>query len=153
MTYSIDKNEVDAALFEFLRSIYLFERRESSMFGVTWDEVYLLQLLIRRPGMRVSHLSQELRIPKFAASRMLTRLQQNGLVLKESDGTDGRAVSVHITEAGREKIGAIEAYNYETVSAHFGTMPEPTLRLLLQTITELGGLLNLNAAGESGEDQ
>lgn len=149
MSYIIDKHEVDAALFEFLRSIYHFEHRETEMFGVTWNEVYLLHLLIRHPGIRVSSLSKRLQLANFATSRMITRLEKAGYVHKEHYENDKRVVVLHITDAGRAKVDAIEQYNYKVVAAHFNTMPEHALRSLLEAVSKLGTLLNV----EQGEEE
>lgn len=148
MSYAIEKHEVDAALFEFLRSIYHFEHRESVMFDVTWDEVYLLHLLIRFPDIRVSDLSKRMQLANFATSRMVTRLEKAGYVHKSHHDNDKRVVILQITDEGRAKVEAIEQYNYEVVAAHFNTMPEDTLRSLLGAISKLGTLLNVESEEE-----
>lgn len=143
MSYTIDKKEIDAALFKFLKGIYLFEQRESELFNLKWNEVYLLQLLIYQPGICVSEISKELRVYNFETSRMIRRLEKDGLVKRENANIDKRVVNIYITEAGLEKVNAIEAYNYETVKKNFDKLPEETIHLLLQAISQLDVLLNL----------
>ena len=143
MSYTIDKKEIDAALFKFLKSIYFFEQREAELFNLTWDDVYLLQLLIRQPGICVSEISKELRVFNFETSRMIRRLEKEGLLRRENANIDKRVVNIYITEAGLEKVNAIEAYNYETVKKNFDKFPEETIHMLLKSISQLDVLLNL----------
>jgi DNA-binding MarR family transcriptional regulator len=140
-----DKEEIDQVLFKFLQSIYLFERREASLFDVTWDEVYLLQLLIRQPGLPVSALSRLMKVVDFVVSRMITRLAKTGLVRRESSKVDKRVVQVYITEAGKEKVEAIEQFNYQTVSAQFPRLGDQEIEVLLQSIGNLSEFLGLDA--------
>lgn len=150
MSYSIDKPTVDAALFSFLKSIYMFELQESVRFGVTWNEIYLLQLVIRQPGLRISLLSRELRVKNFVTSRMLTRLEQDGLLTRVNADPDKRVVNIYPTKEGIEKIEAIEAYHYETVASNFAKLPEETMRMLLQSISRLDLLLQIDEHGSEG---
>ncbi len=149
----IERSVVDAALYEFLKSIYLFERRESSLFGVSWDEVYLMQLLERSPGVRLTQLADALRVPKFTASRMLTRLESDGLLRREGNAGDRRAVHVYITEAGQEKVSRIQDYNYETIVRQAARLPEALPQQLMEAITQLPALLDLEGAGEKSGDE
>ncbi|BCJ93941.1 hypothetical protein acsn021_15100 [Anaerocolumna cellulosilytica] len=143
MNNTIDRQTVDAALFAFLKSIYLFEKREFDLFGIAWDEVYLLQLLVRYPGICITQLSDKLCVKKFVISRMLTRLEKAGLTSRESGHTDKRIVNIYITKAGKSKLEDIEAYNYKTVCAQFDKLSENSLRTLLHSISNLDELLNL----------
>lgn len=149
MSYTIDKKEVNESLFKFLKSIYLFENREIKLFNITWDEVYLLQLLIRYSGICVSDISKELRVRKFVASRMIKRLEEVNFVRKESDDNDKRVVKVYITGAGLEKINEIEAYNYETVKKNISKFPKENMHMLLQVISQLDILLDLQDGDKS----
>ncbi len=146
--YAMDKEEIDQILFKFLQSIYLFERREASLFDVTWDEVYLLQLLIRQPGMPVSVLSRQMKLVDFVVSRMITRLAKSGLVRRESSKVDKRVVQVYITEAGKAKVEAIEQFNYQTVSAQLPRLGDQEIEVLMQSIGNLNEFLGLNAPTE-----
>jgi DNA-binding MarR family transcriptional regulator len=143
MNYKLDKEKVDAALFEFLQSVYLFEKRETAMFGISWDEVYLLQLLIREPGLCVSDIATKLKIEKFVASRMLTRLGEKSLVRRDASVQDKRSVKLYITSEGENKIAEIEEYNYNTVALQTENMTEQEMLFLLKSLEQLPALLNL----------
>jgi DNA-binding MarR family transcriptional regulator len=143
MEYMIEKKRVDGALFAFLQSVYLFEKRETQLFSVNWDEVYLLQLLRRQPGIGFSELTTRMKVPKFTLSRMLTRLEETGLIRRDKESGDRRLVQLSLTEDGMGKIAEIEAFNYETVARQFPHMPEEEMEILLRTLEKLDTLLNL----------
>lgn len=147
MTYSIPQDKIDNALFAFLQSIYLFEQREAAVFGVDWSEVYLLQLLIRHPGMRLSEISGRLKVKDFTASRMVTKLENAGLVHRAAAATDKRAIEVNITAAGQAKIKSIEDFNYATISSSFNHVPQEQITMLIDTISQLDRFLKLEPTG------
>jgi len=113
------------------------------LFNLKWDEVYLLQLLIRQPGICVSEISKELRVWNFETSRMIRHLEKEGLVRRENENINIRVVNIYIAKAGLEIVNDIEVYNYDTVKKNFDKFPEETIYMLLQAISQLDVLLNL----------
>ncbi|WP_054815287.1 MarR family winged helix-turn-helix transcriptional regulator [Nocardia arizonensis] len=51
--------------------------------------------------LRLSELTRTEQITQPAITQLITRLERDGLVRRRPDPTDGRAVLVHLTEAGR----------------------------------------------------
>ncbi len=147
MSYTIPEQQVNEALFSFLQSIYLFEQRELDMFGVDWGEVYMMQLLLRQPGMRISELSSRMKVKDFVTSRTVTKLANAGLLQRIASTKDKRVVEVYITDAGKAKIASIEKFNYAAVSANFEHISKEQLLLLMNTIGQLDKLLNLQPNG------
>jgi DNA-binding MarR family transcriptional regulator len=76
---------------------------------------------------------------------MITRLAKTGLVRRESSKVDKRVVQVYITDAGKEKVEAIEQFNYQTVSAQFPRLGDQEIEVLLQSIGNLSEFLGLDA--------
>ncbi|MDR6723074.1 DNA-binding MarR family transcriptional regulator [Paenibacillus amylolyticus] len=152
MTQTVPQHQVNDALFSFLQSIYLFEQREVERFHVDWNEVYLLQLLIRYPGMRISEISNRMRVKDFVTSRMVTKLEKAGLANRITSKTDKRVVEVFITSEGRAKIQSIEDFNYSTVSSSLHHYTPEQIHMLLHTIGQLDTLLNLKPEGEDQHD-
>ncbi|MDT0345357.1 MarR family winged helix-turn-helix transcriptional regulator [Streptomyces litchfieldiae] len=61
-------------------------------------------LATRGSPMRLSELARTEQISQPGITQLVTRLEREGLVERRPDPSDGRAVLVHITEAGR-RIG------------------------------------------------
>lgn len=142
-TIALDKDRIDEILFRFLQSVYLFEKREASLFAVSWDEVYLLQLLARNGPMTVTELANKLKVKNFTASRMITRLATQDLVLRTPSTDDRRQVEVSITPQGQHKIQEIEDFNYHTILKNIGTLGEQEMQVLMRSIENLNILLGL----------
>jgi len=137
------RERINDILFLFLQSVYLFERRESSLFSVSWDEVYLLQILARKNPMTVTELARKLKVKNFTASRMISRLADQDLVVRQQSSDDGRIVEVYITRQGLEKIKEIEDFNYKTILSNIDILGEKEVQTLMDSIEKLDILLGL----------
>ncbi len=141
----LSKENVDSALFTFLKSIYLFEQRERELFGVSWKEVYLMQLLKREGKLSVTQISKKLKIEDFQASRTISKLFLGNFVSREKVKGDNRLVLVGITERGLKKIEMIEQFNYEMVVSQLNDYPNSEKQILLEMIENLDKILGLKA--------
>ncbi len=139
----LSQDRINEILFRYLQSLYLFEKREASLFSVTWDEVYLLQLLARQNPMTVTELAKRLKVKNFTASRMITRLEDQNLVIRNQSTKDRRIVEVSITLQGLSKIHEIEAFNYNTILANIDALGENEVQILMNSIENLDILLGL----------
>ena len=137
------QERINDVLFRFLQSVYLFEKREISLFNVTWDEVYLMQLLVRQYSMTVSELADKLKVKAFTASRMITRLCSQNLVTREQSSCDRRVIKVSITSNGIQKIQEIEAFNNNMIRSNIGSLGNMDIQTLMSAIEKLDDLLGL----------
>ena len=64
----------------------------------------LYTLSARKGPMRLTELARNEQISQPGITQLVTRLERDGLVERRPDPSDGRAVLIHITEAGR-KVG------------------------------------------------
>ncbi len=148
----LNQERINETLFRFLQSVYLFEKRETTLFSVSWDEVYLLQLLARKNPMTVTELAKKLKVKNFTASRMITRLADQKLVLRKQSTEDRRVMEIFLTTQGRNKIQEIEVFNYKTILANIDTLGENEVQILMNSIENLDILLSLkNIRGENDE--
>lgn len=149
MNNEIEKERIDEVLFRFLQSVYLFEQRETELYGVTWDEVYLMQLLIRNQSLTVSELSRKLNTKAFTTSRMISKLNKENLVIRESSTKDKRIVNVAITAQGIKLIKEIENYNYKTIIANIKKLKGMDIHTMMNGIEQLDILLDLDNENQS----
>jgi DNA-binding MarR family transcriptional regulator len=104
-------NRLNSSTIHFTR--YLRSLRHSD--DLTIDRRSLLSLLVFGGPQRMSEISRRELISLPAASRMVSSLQELGLVERQSDPSDGRAVIVSATDAGQnlmdvarsERVGAL----------------------------------------------
>lgn len=145
---AVVSQSLDEILYQALRSIYLFEREEIERFGLTYQQMFFMKLLKRRMPLRVSDAARELRVPNFAASRVVAQLASRGLVIKARDAADRRNVFLRLTAQGEEMVRAIESHVTELVGRSLAAYSTRDAAIILHAITELDYLLGLRKERE-----
>lgn len=140
-------DRLEEILFHTLRTIYLFERSEIDTFGLDYQQMYLLKILKRRSPLRVSDIAQELRIPPFAATRLVSQLEADGLLEKNRDSRDRRNIYVGMTAAGTEMVGRIESHITGLLLERLARYPEEQLEVLIMMIRDLDMILGVGKGG------
>jgi DNA-binding MarR family transcriptional regulator len=102
---------IDSCLYAFLQTSYHFEAQEKRLFNLSWQEIYLLQLLRRRETWQISQLGKKLELKKYQISRLVSRLEALGLVRRLEPWGDRRNVHVAIQEEGHKRLRDIETYH------------------------------------------
>ena len=75
--------------------------------ATTNRHVQILQLVARRPGISPSELADALLLHRSAASRLLRRLEREGLLRRRPDDTDRRVSRLEVTTQGRAATAAL----------------------------------------------
>lgn len=70
-------------------------------YGLTLAQWVILSALWRRDGMLVSEIADYVGNNAPAASRIIDRMEESGLVARKTDADDKRVVRVHLTGHGR----------------------------------------------------
>jgi len=90
--------------------------------GVTGAQLWALQELAERPGLRVGELAKLMALHQSTASNMIDRLETAGLVRKERTASDQRVVRLYVTDGGADLLASAP-------SPARGVLPE-ALRML-----------------------
>jgi DNA-binding MarR family transcriptional regulator len=72
---------------------------------------------------------------------LVRRLEQDGLVRKTRDASDGRAVYVEITEAGREQLAQVRAARAQTLQTRLDRLDDDARAALAAAIPAFDQLL------------
>ena len=102
--------QVCFALAATSRSVVALYRPVLEPLGLTPPQYLVMLALWERSPRRAGDLSDELLLEPATLSPLLRRLESAGLVLREKDPTDERALAVRLTDAGvalREKALAV----------------------------------------------
>ena len=143
---------MDAALYATLRAIHHFERDLCARFGLGYTEICLLQLLRRHPSLRVGEVASALELAHFSATRLVQRLEAEGLLVREVDPQDRRAVRLSLAEKARRLIVAIEDGSYSLVQAYAASRPDAEVAKFIQLAESLDKVLGVaDRAGETIE--
>jgi DNA-binding MarR family transcriptional regulator len=96
-----------------LRRFSISERADVQCCGMTVAQAATLEALGREGALRLGRLGKLLGISPSTLTRNLARLEQSGLVRRNSDTEDGRAAQVELTEKGRRTRQRLEAMEDE----------------------------------------
>jgi DNA-binding MarR family transcriptional regulator len=116
------------------------DREMLSALGVPIGQVGALFYLLGHDGCLLKDLSAELRQNKSAITTLSERLEKNGLIRKQVSETDGRAVHLYLTEAGRstaeKALPLVKAFNQELMT-HFNDHEIDTIHRFFDTIIDI----------------
>jgi DNA-binding MarR family transcriptional regulator len=84
---------------------------------LSFTTLSVLHTLSRCSPLRLSALTATEQVTQPAVTQIVTRLEQDGLVVRRPDPGDGRAVLVHITQAGVELVAARHAERVSKLAA------------------------------------
>ena len=111
----------------------------ASGFGITQAIGYVL-INIDKEGTAVSQLAGLLGVKATSLSRILSNMEENGLIYREAAAGDKRSVKVFLTDYGREKRqlakGVVRAFN-EYLGEHLSTQEKNSLVQSLQKLNKL----------------
>ncbi|MEU5607240.1 MarR family winged helix-turn-helix transcriptional regulator [Streptomyces sparsogenes] len=97
------RDHVDVgALITTIENFNRFYIRLPALQKLSFTTLSVLDTLTSRGPTRLTELARTEQISQPGITQLVTRLEQDGLVERRPDPTDGRATLVHITEAGRQ---------------------------------------------------
>ena len=118
-----------------------FDRRAVGM-GVTRAQWKVLFRLTRQPGLRQIELADLLDIEPITLSRIIDRLEENGLVERKADPADRRAWRLHVTAAARPLVAKLKCVADAMIAEAFaGIDPKDieTVRHVLARVRDNAG--------------
>ena len=71
---NLPRKQVDEDLYRVMRTVFHYERGLENQFGLGYEEIYVLQYLRRHPQVHLNEVANELELPMFKCSRLVTRL-------------------------------------------------------------------------------
>lgn len=123
----------------------------ASGFGITQAIGYVL-INIDKEGTPVSQLAGFLGVKATSLSRILSSMEENGLIYREAASGDKRSVKVFLTDYGRDKRqlakGVVRSFN-EYLNANLSAQEKEQVVLTLQKLNTL----TLSYTGTTGNDE
>lgn len=96
--------------------------------GLTVPQFGLLRLIAHEKEARVIQLADKLEVKSSAVTVMLDRLELLGLSKREPDENDRRAVTVTITEKGKEVLAEAQYRSLLLLTEHLAVLKPEELR-------------------------
>lgn len=146
MLRAISRPDLDDVLFGALQAIYRFERAKVQRFGLTYEQIYLLQFLRREGPAAMSDIAAEMLIPISTATRLIDRMEKRHLLNRRQSHGDKRSRIVQIAAAGNDLVQAVEDHTFATISSNLDTLTRVDISEVIRTATHLKEILNVDTA-------
>jgi DNA-binding MarR family transcriptional regulator len=117
---------------------------------LTLSQYALLQTLATREGARVRDLALEAGITASTATRILDALERRGIIVRTRSPHDRRAVTVTLTDFGRDALGHQDGWLRSRQRAFYAALPAVERELAPDLLLRLAALIDELAAGPSG---
>ena len=134
---SAEARAVHAALSDLLRAVQFRDRDRICCHDVSVAQCYALEAIALGGPLRLNELAATLFVDKSTASRLVEGLVAKGLVERQRDPADGRAVQLVTTPIGRERHGAIERDLLTEVEAVLRPFPPEVRRGMAQLLDRI----------------
>ena len=112
-------------------------REEMADLGLTTPKMRALAVLSVVEGPLIRELSVLTVVEQSTLSRALEQLTTDGLIRRESDAADSRAVRVFITDAGRASFESLWPHMAEAQARMFRGIPEDERRAFVATLQKM----------------
>jgi DNA-binding MarR family transcriptional regulator len=110
--------------------------------GLSATALSTLRRVAEGEACRISELAAAEAVAQPSMTALAARLEARGLVRRESDPADRRAVRVAITEAGAEQLAAVRAARAELLGARIERLDESEKAALAAVLPVLDSLLS-----------
>ncbi|MBX3622818.1 MAG: MarR family transcriptional regulator [Rhizobacter sp.] len=140
MTHAVPA-EADPALRVLRRFRIVFNavkahfQQVEALAGVSGAQLWALHVVHDRPGLGVSDLARAMDVRQPTASGFVKSLVQQGLVEARREGSDRRAVQLHLTRSGQKVL-------LRAPGPFSGVLPQALARLDAETLAHLEAALD-----------
>jgi DNA-binding MarR family transcriptional regulator len=125
-------------------------RRVGHTGSVHPTQLIVLALLIQYGPLRIGEIARRVPCSQPTATTAVAGLLAAGFVDREPDPTDGRAIRVVVTQAGRDILQSFAHSEAEVLADLLSTIPADEARLLLAAAPVLSTLADLPASADGG---
>lgn len=140
---NIEKKDLNELLFNFLETIYVFQQLETEFFDVSWQDIYLIKKIRDYNELTVTEIANILKVPLFQASRIIQKLCDKGIIVKNKEETNKRIVLVSLSKKGFEIIENIDDYHFNLIKENINVLDINEFNGIMSGITKLKKLLAL----------
>ncbi|HSV95447.1 MAG TPA: MarR family winged helix-turn-helix transcriptional regulator [Spirochaetota bacterium] len=140
---NIPRGEFDETLYQAMIAVYQFDRLKVLLFGLTYQDSYLLYFLKKNKSARIGEIADELSIHISTASRAVDKLEHRKLVARAKDEKDRRNVLVSLAPAGEMLMQASDDHSYYTLLKGLDQFSNEEIMVIYKAAGNLGRLLGV----------
>jgi DNA-binding MarR family transcriptional regulator len=137
----IPRNKLDEILFKALQAVYKFQQSKVSIFGLDYEDIYLLQFLRNNSPARMGAIAGEMNIPISTATRVVDRLQKKKFLARKKDDQDKRNILVALEPLGESVVREIEDQTFAQLSDNLVGFTDEDISSFFKTAVHLQKIL------------
>jgi DNA-binding MarR family transcriptional regulator len=120
-------------------------RREIHSLGVTGGQVSLLVQIKQAPGIGIGELATREHVSVPGMSKFVARLEEAGLVRRDTSGPDRRRVGLLLTRDGQRVLRSVKSRRTAWLAARLGALGESERSAIDRAIEPLSKLIGPDA--------
>jgi DNA-binding MarR family transcriptional regulator len=136
---------VTAALRRVVRRTLRSELPEPHMRGA---QIELLRIVEKQPGIGVAAAARELRLVANSVSTLVNQLTSDGMLRRETDPDDRRAVRLYLTDAAAQRLTAWRQARSELVGSTFASLSTMDQKAMADALPGLRTLVERLEGGQ-----
>ncbi len=129
------------------RSLHTLMEQKIASLGIGVSDFMILEALLHKGAMKISTLGDTVLLANASMTAAVDRLEQRGLVARQSGETDRRVRTVELTGCGRKLIEQLYAKHEKDIDALMESLC-PVERAALRVSLKKLGLAAQSAQGE-----
>jgi DNA-binding MarR family transcriptional regulator len=137
------RDQIDQVLYNAMAAIYQFDQQKVHLFGMTYQDSYLLYYLRRYSPVRMSDIAAALSVHISNASRAVDRLERRKLVSRRKDPADKRNVLVKLEPTGEQLMKSSEDHSYERIRIGMRDFSATELAAIMKVAVNLSAILGV----------
>jgi DNA-binding MarR family transcriptional regulator len=143
----------DTAL-DLLLAMHTLVRSLRRRSGLSPTQLQVLVHLVEAGPTRIGELAARVSCSQPTATTVATSLETAGLVRRVPDTSDGRAITLHITETGRDTLMIIARAQADQLRERLATLDDADHELVLAAVPVLRRMATdpASAAGSAGRN-
>jgi DNA-binding MarR family transcriptional regulator len=142
---TVPRAQIDQILYNAMAAVYQFDQQKVHLFGMTYQDSYLLYYLRRHSPVRMSDIAAELSVHISNASRAVDRLARRKLVSRSKDPGDKRNVLVTLEPDGEQLMKSSEDHSYERIRTGMQDFSVAELAAVMKAAANLSKILGVPA--------
>lgn len=123
--------------------VYQFERVEVAEFDLLYPQIYILKFLKRMGNLKVSQIADEMKIPVYAASRLVDQLEKKKYVKRITDKNDKRITYASLTSQGDAIVQKLEDHAFELIERGLGSFSIEEIKTIIDSVGKLDKILGI----------
>ena len=136
------RKDLLTAIRQITRAIDLNSKQLAKTTGLTAPHLIVLQTLSGAGSVKPSEIAREVHLSQATITSIVDRLEAAGLVERQKNETDRRAVDVSITETGRRSLEDAPEALQEGFLKRFDSLELWEQSLLISSVQRLAAMMN-----------